>query len=608
MIIVAIYVFCKSWTGGDDRLLLAAAVLLFIVGVTKCLEKPWALYSTSINSLASSTQNVRRTISRQGKTDSIDDFVKRARGSSDVSGAPDISVNFDPGELFVDLASPSCDYRLKKLELFSALDGDRAYDLLKAELSDTFDVLYTKQKILDIDAILVGPEEDSNFSNALACWTIRSIAVYLHFGAIALFHRCLRQAYNDTDVKVTYTLICCTVVLQVFNPGLVNLMTSVKQAPTNKPNMDSKPIPRPRRPLRDDMVYQYNLVGYFIRNKKHYIAMRIAGFFQCKGYLDQRWRMKSCFSSRGITKLVLERVKLWWRDHIKDPSSYWMLNDSRGQWTLQTEGCSHGLGWSLDGAFDESVLLWHLATDLCYNGSSSPSGQHAKGCCKQGSSSPDSECLVWCEGSLHHKRAVQCREMSNYMVYLLFVNPEMLMPGTMRNLLTDAYSQLEGLFKENQPPLDEREIAQRITAKMQQQQQQPHEEDEPAAKEGGLIDDAWSIAQVLLDLRDDDKMWRVIEGVWVEMLCFSAARCRGYLHAKGLGSRHRRGVPELCVAAAALHGDGDLGREAGESRASEQSTFGQFIDLPLWRLIKQRARCQPIESSSSQSQWRTALR
>ncbi|VAI21101.1 unnamed protein product [Triticum turgidum subsp. durum] len=31
-------------------------------------------------------------------------------------------------------------------------------------------------------------------------------------------------------------------------------------------------------------------------------------------------------------------------------------------------------------------------------------------------------------------------------------------------------------------------------------------------------------------------MWKVIEGVWVEMLCFSASRCRGYLHAKSLGT------------------------------------------------------------------------
>ncbi|XP_014751839.1 uncharacterized protein LOC106865717 [Brachypodium distachyon] len=35
---------------------------------------------------------------------------------------------------------------------------------------------------------------------------------------------------------------------------------------------------------------------------------------------------------------------------------------------------------------------------------------------------------------------------------------------------------------------------------------------------------------------DEKEMWDVIQGVWVEMLCFSASRCRGYLHAKSLGT------------------------------------------------------------------------
>ncbi|CAN6234753.1 unnamed protein product [Urochloa humidicola] len=34
----------------------------------------------------------------------------------------------------------------------------------------------------------------------------------------------------------------------------------------------------------------------------------------------------------------------------------------------------------------------------------------------------------------------------------------------------------------------------------------------------------------------EEKMWTVIQGVWVEMLCFSASRCKGYLHAKALGT------------------------------------------------------------------------
>ncbi|EEE68041.1 hypothetical protein OsJ_26037 [Oryza sativa Japonica Group] len=48
--------------------------------------------------------------------------------------------------------------------------------------------------------------------------------------------------------------------------------------------------------------------------------------------------------------------------------------------------------------------------------------------------------------------------------------------------------------------------------------------------------DVWLIAQRLMGLDDEDKMWSLIEEVWVEMLFFSAGRCRGYLHAKSLGS------------------------------------------------------------------------
>ena len=50
----------------------------------------------------------------------------------------------------------------------------------------------------------------------------------------------------------------------------------------------------------------------------------------------------------------------------------------------------------------------------------------------------------------------------------------------------------------------------------------------------GFLRDAWLLAQALMQLDDDDKMWKVIRGVWVEMLCFSAGRCRSYLHAKSL--------------------------------------------------------------------------
>nr|XP_025882960.1 uncharacterized protein LOC107277886 [Oryza sativa Japonica Group] len=434
-ITVAIYVFCKSWPGGDRRLL-QSAILLFVPGILKCLEKPWALNRASINSLVSFDEKVRRTINRQGKQiDSIEDFVRSARGffcGNDHLEKPSRSADFTPDELFVDLASPCTDNRVRKLMSFSALCGDEAYYLLQNNLSDTFDLLYTKEKM----SLKTPPTEEletglhhfvelykqlnytlfSSLSEFFGT-VIRELAMFLPFTAIGLFHQSNRKSYNDKDVKVTYALLCCTAVIEFYNP--------------------------------------------FVK----------------------------------------------------------------------------GLGWSLEGAFDESVLLWHLATDLCfYHISPSHGREHATTMCIERSSGLNNRCPTWCEKSIHHKNAVQCREMSNYMTYLLFVNPEMLMPGTRRNLFTDAYNELKGVVKEKNPPLDERELAERIIAEVQQQLEEITGEDKSPSSKRGLIEDAWSIAEELLKLEDDEKMWRVIEGVWVEMLCFSAARCRGYLHAKGLGT------------------------------------------------------------------------
>jgi hypothetical protein len=90
--------------------------------------------------------------------------------------------------------------------------------------------------------------------------------------------------------------------------------------------------------------------------------------------------MKSCSSSFSITKLVLRYVKGGWEHHIRDVPSYKKVNDNRGQFTIEREGCYQELGWSLEGAFDESVLLWHLATDFCYYNKGASHSHHGLQC------------------------------------------------------------------------------------------------------------------------------------------------------------------------------------------------------------------------------------
>jgi hypothetical protein len=147
--------------------------------------------------------------------------------------------------------------------------------------------------------------------------------------------------------------------------------------------------------------------------------------------------------------------------------------------------------------------------------------------------------------------------MSNYMANLLFVNPEMLLPGTRSNLFTAAYDELKDILVGDNKlnpqsccqQLEEKELIKTLIKTMQDKskKQDPEIGSQDESKEGqpkggskgNFIDGAWDLAQGLLKLKNDlgdEKMWEVIQGVWVEMLCFSASRCRGYLHAKALGS------------------------------------------------------------------------
>ncbi|GJN04574.1 hypothetical protein PR202_ga22136 [Eleusine coracana subsp. coracana] len=79
--------------------------------------------------------------------------------------------------------------------------------------------------------------------------------------------------------------------------------------------------------------------------------------------------------------------------------------------------------------------------------------------------------------------------------------------------------------------------------------------------------------------KNEEKTWSVIQGVWVEMLCFSAGRCRGYLHAKSLGTggeslvwllREYMGMETLAhrMQRAEFQDEGDLGAAAPKCAAA----------------------------------------
>jgi len=161
--------------------------------------------------------------------------------------------------------------------------------------------------------------------------------------------------------------------------------------------------------------------------------------------------------------------------------------------------------WSLKVPFDRSVLVWHIATELCaYHPRTSAQGQA--------------------------DLARYSRAISNFMIYLLFVQPEMLMPGTRQGLFTAACNETELMLSYlSEPTLtNEVHVAEQILATARF----------PLVYPGTLVPEARDLAEELMGLLDnEEERWKVIQGVWVEMLCCSAT----HQQVQGLLTRQEHG-------------------------------------------------------------------
>ncbi|CAL4983959.1 unnamed protein product [Urochloa decumbens] len=566
-IAVAVYVFCRSGWSGDGRLL-RAAILLFIPGAIKCLEKPLALKKATATSIVNASDLLMvDAIEDEGngggaapeRMDSLESFVQAARQCVKVEAEGknplyfDVETNSHPYQLFVDLAHPYC-IRLKNLQAMAAKKAGRedAHGRVRAAVSRAFDRFYTKHK--------------ASYGGLL-----RAVLVLLTFVVIGLFQERRRSRYARADVIVTYILLCCTAALELVSASVV-LCSG---------------LPEP-----DDSVAQYNLIGCLARSKKkkHRRLRRLSRLLGFGHQLDwigntERRHRPSC----RITELVHDHIASGWtgykdsgddgkvagadagvskgvesKNGVEIVKYYRQFNDCRGQRTLKREGLfpdtaagGKAIAESLSMPFDESVLVWHLATEFCYFDHVDAGSDATR----------------------------YSRVISNYMAYLLFVRPGMLVPGARRKLFEAVYIELREMLKEKpwesededdeekgekktkkKKPRAMDEIARTIIQKVRDPPKKSCACPRAHRASADLVRKAWDLAHDLMEFakkkvdehepevgngdnskgkkiepvdqtkKGDERMWEVIQGVWVEMLCFSAGRCRGYLHAKSLSN------------------------------------------------------------------------
>uniref|UniRef100_A0A0D9XTE5 DUF4220 domain-containing protein n=1 Tax=Leersia perrieri TaxID=77586 RepID=A0A0D9XTE5_9ORYZ len=339
---------CFASPAGDNLLFM----LIFVPAIYKCFEKPWALKTASINSLV----NTAVKTYNDGEINSLDEYVQAAaQYFEDRRNGRRFEYEETPchpkyctclHDLFVDLSLPY-PHRLGNLKYLEERQG-QAHRVMEGRLSMIFDRLYTASMFFRKDSF------------------DRSLLVLLRRGHDVVNDN---EAINTTDGQITVFLLTTTYLIENFGAMILLWYLLLQNRSIPKLLLTLARWYRDHFTKWPDHLTQYNLIWFLASSKKHAKVRKTAGIFGCKDLVDQLMCTKNNTESAGreITELVHKHIRNGWINRrITETATYRRFGDNRGQLTLQLEGCTDHLEWSLMRPFDESVLLWHIATDICF--------------------------------------------------------------------------------------------------------------------------------------------------------------------------------------------------------------------------------------------------
>ena len=191
-------------------------------------------------------------------------------------------------------------------------------------------------------------------------------------------------------------------------------------------------------------------------------------------------------------------------------------------------------------AYDESLLLWHIATEICYN--TDRHGGHNYLVCEYCDARWYEKCVMavkfWNNAgcSCMPSRCTNCdarefsKRLSDYMFYLLYQQQGMMseVSGISKQRFKDTSSEAQRFFSEyggkNLPEGCENILEVNTSVK-------------PVYVKGdrskSVLFDACMLAKEIQDLVPEIK-WKVTSKVWVELLSYAASRSRAKAHVQQL--------------------------------------------------------------------------
>ncbi|KAJ7951461.1 DUF594 family protein, partial [Quillaja saponaria] len=382
-LVVAGNVTVRAWTSADLNFL---AFPMFVAGIIKYGERIWALWHASRDHFRDSM--LPQPDPGPNYATYMEDYSSRREEGFRVSLGPLIEDSLESSNNNISYTADKISslteaefllYANNFFTIFKRLFADLILSFHDIENSQSFLKSRSYDEAFKVIEIELGFMYDMFYTKAAVGYSLiggglrRLVTFSCTIIALLVFFIVEKDAYPIADVIISYLLLIGAVSLEIYavivllcsdwvivwlhkhNNAVIRFLCRAIFANT------------PRASKRwSERMEQYNLITFCLKFKPHKFSFsdKILGIYQSlKKYMYKEKRQRV---TPELKKLIFQEFQTKLRT-TSDLIACKEFCGCRGGWVIEKENCSEALGWSVEVEFDQSILLWHIATDLCYN-------------------------------------------------------------------------------------------------------------------------------------------------------------------------------------------------------------------------------------------------
>ncbi|CAN8272717.1 unnamed protein product [Cochlearia groenlandica] len=405
--------------------------------------------------------------------------------------------------------------RAESKRFFGELNPVEALRILEVELNFIYEALFTKAEILH---------------NRIGI-LFRFIALGCLAAALRIFQYKKKNDYDGFDVSLTYALLIGGIALDSIAlimfclsdwtfVRVSSLIDKMHKRISHKVNAVSRTHHFARITIHPFYFGFLSRIPHFIKS----VWAFLSEFFDISDTLD-KIRKTMYVHGEPMTKQLWELMFEELKNKSKfgdSPENARKISLARGEWTLRDTLPEDADREKLiehvtNVDYDQSILMWHIATELCYQSSDTISKDY-------------DECT-------HYSNREFSKIISDYMMYLMILQPGLMseVAGIGKIRFRDTLAEAEKFF-------ERRQIENKGNLKLATETLLDVKSDitDPMSVKGdrskSVLFDACRLAKdlMLLEERFGKNKWEILSKVWVELLCHAACHCDPTAHVEQL--------------------------------------------------------------------------